>query len=150
MKTKLLLLCLLPLAACATPVQHNTASGKPEVIIKNVTKQEASDTLSNKLFDVCPNIVTADANKIVCEAPITDTMQQFLLHTDYDHQPIHRITFNFIKVNKKDVRVVADIAGVSNPNSAFERRHDMSRSQGSQQVQQMLYKMKGYMEAGKR
>lgn len=152
MRSNLLLALTLPLmlTACATPVKHNTPSGKPEITINNVTKQEVSDTLANKLTNICPNMVKADTNQIVCEAPVTDALSHAMLYTRYDSEPIARMTFNFLKVNKRGVRVVFNYAGISNPNSAFERRNDWNGSRDTLQVQKMLNDMKTYMEAGKR
>lgn len=59
--------------------------------------------------------------QLVFERPITDIFTAALFGSQYDHTPNARITATQA-ASPKSVRVIVDLAVVTNPGSAFERR----------------------------
>lgn len=137
------------LAACATPVQHNTPSKKAEVTIHGVTRAQVRDFLTDGFATACPNLVKSEESQIVCEGPVTDSAAYVALYTRYDSDPIYRVTLNLIKV-KGGVRVVSNYAGISNPGSAYERRNDWNNSPDTLKLQDALNKAKSKLEGNKK
>lgn len=130
-----LIVCsLLALSACQS-VQHATLSGKPEVTVAAPADQAKTafvGALINSGFSL-----KSDTQFMVVAERVTTGLGAALLATQYDSRVMARITGTFVP-NGKDTRVVADMALVSNPGSAFERPFTMTASQDSIRVQQML------------
>lgn len=145
MKTQLLTLCLLlPLAGCATPVTHATQSGKPEATIRG-SESRVRKELTNLMMDSGYRVTKSDDTTIVFEKPITNTMAQFALASRYDHQPVERSSFTIIDQGKT-VRLIGDLAGITNPGSAFERRTDFNRGADSMITQAQIDVVKDEVE----
>ena len=149
MKSKHLSLCLLlPVAACATPVTHNTPSGKAEVTIVGTSQDAVSSLLSERIADDCVNLEQED-NKVVCEMPFQNEFAKMMFSSSYSQEPVGRITYNLIKVHH-GIRVVADCAIVSNPNSRFENKHDCNQNQETNTIQARLNLLRNDLERKKK
>jgi len=137
----IILVCVIALAGCATPVKHATMSGKPEVTIHGASKSSVKERLVSEMVNrgYTPN--KADDTILSFDRPITDAMASMFLGSGYDSQPNARIVYTLVK-NKDAVRVIADCAVITNPHSAFERRSDMNQAQETTKIQAMLDSVK--------
>lgn len=147
MKHKLLLALSLSLvlAACTTPVKHNTPSGRPEATINGreaAVRKELTNVMVNSGF----RLVRSDSSTIVFDRPITNAFAQFALASQYDHQPVARATYTIVDQGKS-VRLIGDVASITNPGSAFERRTDFNSSPDSLQMQNVISGVKHSVEA---
>lgn len=79
------------------------------------------------------------------DRPVTNILASALLGSRYDSQPNARITYMFSKFSSS-IRVVADMAVITNPGSAFERRTPFNNNQDSLSIQQMMLNIKLMLE----
>jgi len=136
------------LGACATPVKHNTPSGRPEVVIsKKVGKQVQAEIMNLMLNNRC-NVKSSTDNLLVFERPIENVLAAALLGSKYDSTPAARITFNIIEM-VDSTRVVASFAAITNPGSAFERITPMDNNADTANYQMRLNEIKQRIEMGK-
>ena len=137
MKKSLVLLPLL-LAACQQPVQHDTASGRPEVCIRKATPAQVSAELSSDLLNRGYSITQQTDNLVRADHPLKG-FGAALLASAYNsnEMPNARVTYNIVKT-ESCTRVVADIAEVVNPGTGFEHTELLNNSQDSLLVQQTL------------
>ena len=135
------------LAGCAaTPVQHYTPSAKPEVTINttevSVVKASLISTMLNLGFDL-----KKDTNyQLVFERPITDILTAALFGSQYDRTPNARITYT-LAASPKSVRVIVDLAVITNPGSAFERRTPANHYREALEYQGILDNLRREIEA---
>jgi hypothetical protein len=122
--------------ACATPVTHQTASGKVEVTVTG-----AQEPVKAELVNVMVNrgyTINRDSPfQIVFEKPIMNGLAAALLGSRYNSTPDARVSFT-ITQNGQATRIVGDLAVITNPGSGFEMRTDFNNSQDSAQIQLML------------
>ena len=64
-----------------------------------------------------------------------------MLGSRYDSTPNARITYTFA-VGTDTIRIVADLAIITNPGSAFERRMEMNNAKDSMEFQEMLNQLR--------
>jgi hypothetical protein len=144
---KLVSICIvsLGLASCATPVQHNTASGKPEVTINVADLDAVTSTFQSEMIN--RGYMQTGGNRFMLkfDRPVTNILASALLGSRYDSQPNARITYMFSKFSSS-IRVVADMAVITNPGSAFERRTPFNNNQDSLSIQQMMLNIKLMLE----
>lgn len=147
MKHKLLvLLFLIPLAGCATPVQHPTPSGKPEVIINKTNVKTVRNKVSEFMINYGYRPVRSDDMTAVFDKIINDGgMINLMMGSQYDMNPAARVTYTFLEQGKA-VRVIADIAVITNPGSGYERRNDYNHHPDSLLFQQELNLVKNRLE----
>lgn len=123
------------LSGCATPAQHQTASGKPEA-----TMAAAPDRIKPLLIRDMTNqgwrMAKETQYDMTFEKPL-EGPASILLASRYDPTPIGRISFSIFPQGNT-TRVVADLAGVSNPGSAYERRTEMNNNRDATKVQDLL------------
>jgi hypothetical protein len=123
--------------SCSHPVQHETASGHPEVTVQNVAADKVKAALVNKMLNKGYRITRDTQFELAYDKPVENVMASVLLGSKYDSQPNARVAYSIAQVGK-DVRVVADLAVITNPGSAFERRTDLNRGVESPKVQTFL------------
>lgn len=144
-KQFILLVVVALLSGCATPVTHNTPSGRPEVTINGVPPNKVSARLTNEMLNWGYNIRKQSDNLIAFDRPTDNLMASALLGSRYDSTPNARITFMLAELGNS-TRVVADLQIVTNPGSAFERLTNMNQSQDSRKIQEMLQRIKYQLE----
>src|SRR5690242_1643469 len=87
---RIALLALLGLSACATPVVHNTPSGKAET-----TLDSTPDMIKPLLVNAMTNggfTITKDTNYLMSfDHPVTNVMAAMLLGSRYDAIPNERV-----------------------------------------------------------
>jgi len=64
-------------------------------------------------------------------------MASLLLASQYDPTPVARVSFNLLE-SQDCVRVVADLAGITNAHSAFEKSMAMNNGPDSASLQAFL------------
>lgn len=129
------------LAGCATPVVHQTASGKPEVTIDTENVAGVKEALVSEMVNRNYSLIRDTEYQLVFDRPIENILASALLGSKYDSTPNARITYTFA-VGMDTVRVVADLSIITNPGSAFERRMEMNSNQDSLEFQGMLNQLR--------
>jgi hypothetical protein len=130
---------------CATPVVHNTPSGRPEITVSGKVGKRASAEITNLMVNRGYNVKVSSDTLIVFEKPIESTMAAVLLGSRYDSTPAARITYNIIET-EATTRVIASFAAVTNPGSAFERITPMNNIQDTDTYQMRLNEIKAKLE----
>lgn len=133
------------LSSCGTPVSHATASGKVEVVINGTTPEATKAALVNEMVNHGYRITKDTPFETAFDRPTDNIAAAVLLGSKYDAQPNARVSY-FITPTPPTVRVVADIAIITNPGSGFERRTEMNASQDSVQLQALLDQIKVLLE----
>jgi hypothetical protein len=138
----------LALTACGTPVVHNTPSGRPEVTIQGATPDQAGAEITNAMLDTgfTPNDNTSKFS-LSFDKPVTNLLAAALLGSQYDSTPNSRIIYT-ITPSGSGTRIVATLAIITNPHSAFEHPTNMNNSQDSASVQGILDRLKVHFEGG--
>jgi hypothetical protein len=136
---------LATLCGCAAPVQHGTASGKPEVTISNTTQDIVKPLVVNRMLSAGYRITRDTQFELAFDAPVQNVAAQVLLGSKYDSQPNARVSYSFASTGT-GLRVVADIAIITNPGSGFERRTEMNQSADSPLIQNMLDAVRSEVE----
>jgi cell division septation protein DedD len=125
------------LFGCGTPVRQNTASGRPEVTIANVPADRVKSALVNEMINGGYRITKDSQFEIAFDRPIDNLAAAVLFGSRYDAQPNARVAYSIAQVGS-DVRVVADMAIITNPGSGFEQRTDVSAGADSPKIQELL------------
>ncbi len=141
MRTIILFFSILMMTGCATPVFHNTPSGKPEVTIYRANVAKIKTTIINKMIDAGMLVSKTDDLMLTFEKPLKDKSLMMIVGERPDTGHNARITFNLIQLSGA-VRVVADSAVIYQAGTAWERRADFNNHQDSVQVQEWLNGLK--------
>ena len=143
--SSMMVVFLMLLISCATPVQHNTQSGRPEVTISGKVGEQVIAEISNLMINNGYNVKSSSNSLLVFEKPIEKFMASVLLGSNYDGTPYARITASVIE-SPSNTRVVLTFAAVTNPGSAFERITPMNQSQDTIAYQNRLNEIKSRLE----
>lgn len=110
---------LFALSACATPVTHNTASGRAETVFHgapDVTKGKIITMMVNHGFSI-----SKDTSYLVAfDKPTSNIAVSVMLGSNLDPTVNVRATFTMVPLDT-NTRVVLDYSYVTNPGSAFEK-----------------------------
>ena len=131
-----IIICL-GLAACAATVTHQTASGKPEVTIMTTEISAVKGLLVSEMLNRGYSITSESGNLVAFDRPVDNAFAAALLGSQYDRTPNARVTYSIAPLGSS-TRVIADLAIITNPGSAFERRTDMNSNQDSLMFQDLL------------
>lgn len=127
----------LVLASCGTPVRQDTASGRPEVTVHHVASDRVKGALVSGMLNRGYRITKDSQFEIAFDRPVDNLAVAVLMGSKYDAQPNARVSYQIAQLGD-DVRVVADMAIITNPGSAFERRMDVSAGADSPVIQAFL------------
>ena len=130
----------LALAACVTPVDHGTPSGRPEVMMATTDTTGIKSDLVNRMLNKGYGITRDSGFVIAFDRPVDNVLAAAMLGSQYDSVPNARIVYTIARTGNT-TRVIADIAIITNPGSAFERPTPFNNSQDSLKVQAMLNEM---------
>lgn len=133
------------LSSCATPVQHNTASGKPEVNIRGQVAKQAKGKLINQMINKGYNIKSESNSLVVFEKAMENFMAGVLLGSRYDTTPNARISATIVE-NSTCTRIILNFAAVTNPGSAFEKVTQMNQVKDTMLYQDILNQIKVELE----
>ncbi|MBC6436935.1 MAG: hypothetical protein GDA52_02075 [Rhodobacteraceae bacterium] len=92
------------------------------------------------------NLTRDNQFTVAFDRPVENIFAAALLGSRYDSTPNARISYTIVE-NAGATRVVADMAIITNPGSAFERRTPMNTSQDSLGIQRILNDLKRTIEA---
>ena len=141
-----MILCFL-VAACATPVKHHTASGRPEVTIATTNVGAVKGALISEMVNRGYSITRESDFLVGFDRPIDNVWAAALLGSRYDSTPNARVSYTIARIQDA-IRVVADLAIITNPGSAFERQTDMNANKDSRMIQGLMDRVKSNVEAG--
>ncbi|NJL06973.1 MAG: hypothetical protein HC900_00945 [Methylacidiphilales bacterium] len=134
-------------SACVTTVNHNTASGRPEVTIK-----APADAVKSVIVGVSMNLgytMKSDSQfQVILERDPNNILANVLLGSQYDSRVVARMSVAFMQSNQT-TRAVLDLNMVTNPGSAFERLTPMTNSQDAGKFQVVLNDIRAGLESGK-
>lgn len=125
------------LIGCATPVKFDTLSGKPEVTIQGKVADQVGAKLADRMINNGYSISSSSKYLMVFEKPFESMGAALLFGSQYDTNPVARITYTIIEA-ETTTRVVTSLIAVTNAGSAFERTTIMNHSQDSLKYQDML------------
>lgn len=126
------------ITGCATVKHLNTPTGKPEVIIPDASKSEIADQITNAMLSWDFQLQKRDENILVFAKRDQRLGTSLLFGSRYDSTPEWRFIYNIVD-HSEGIRVIANIAAITNPGSAFERVTDLSRgSKDSENVYALL------------
>ena len=140
-----MLVAMVMAAGCVAPVQHNTASGKPEVTVSTNDVGAVKAALVSEMIDRGYGITSEGDHRLVFDRAADSFLAGVLFGSSYDSTPNTRISYTLVPTSD-GVRVVADLAVVTNPGSAFEKRMEMNHHQDSVGVQRALDALKSRVE----
>ena len=137
------------LGACSAPAQLDTPSGRPEVTISRTTPDNVKAAVVRKMIDKGFQ-VTKDAQfELAFDRPLDNKLVGALLGSKVKGTPNGRITYSIAQVGD-DVRVVADLAAITNPGSASERSTDINPPDAVHDVQSLLEDLRTELFVAKR
>lgn len=146
MAKMLVLLAGLLIGGCAAQVKHNTPSGKPEVTIGGKVGASARAIISGAMLDGGYNMRAGTDALLIFDKKTSGIMASMLFGSGYDSVPSERITYTVLEGDRY-TRIVASMAMVTNPGSAFERITPMDGNENSVFIQQLLLRTKTVLEA---
>lgn len=135
------------LVGCATPVRHDTPSGRPEVTIRGNLAKPVQGEITNAMLNRGYNVKSSAETLLVFERPIDNAMACVLLGSQYDSTPAARVTYSIVE-SMDTTRVVASFAAVTNPGSAFERVTPLNNNPDTAEYQALLNDIKARLESG--
>ena len=135
------LLCLLAIvlvSACVTPVQHNTASGKPEVTINTGNVAAVKEALITRMINMGYKLVRESDNQMVFDKTIDGAwMDATTILNPFDRTiGATRVSYTFA-VGSMAIRVVADAALVVK-GSSIEQQIELNNYKDSLEFQEVL------------
>ncbi len=133
------------LAGCGTPVNHATISGKPEVSISGTTPDAVKAAIINEMINRQYRISKDTPYEIAFDKPTDNAAAILLLGSKYDAVPNVRASY-YITSTPPTVRVVADLAVITNAGSGFERRTDVNGNEDTLKIQMQLDGIKASLE----
>ena len=145
--TLVISLTLTLLMGCASLPPINTSSGRPEITICGVGKNEMMEKVVAGATMDGFNIRNTSNFQIVMGKPVTNLLTAALWGSRYDSTPEYRLIWTFADIgnNCTHIGVVAQI--VTNPGSAFERVTDVSTGKDGHQIQEGLEEIKTRAES---
>lgn len=143
------IICAIVLAAlcagCVTVEPPHTASGRPEVTIAGASPDKVKPQLVNVMINDGYRITRDTPYEITFDKPVQNIAVAVLMGSKYDAQPNIRVSYSFAQLGS-DTRVIGDIAIVTNPGSAFERRTPINAGVDSSDIQILLDEVRGKLD----
>ena len=136
----------LALSACAGTLHRpQTASGRPEVTIANTTPEKIKPVLVSEMANAGYRITKDTPYELSFDKPVQNLAMAALLGSRYDAQPNARVTYTFAQIGN-DTRVIGDVAVITNPGSAFERRTELNNGVDAYDLQTGLQRLSAAMD----
>jgi len=139
MQRRIFLALTLSLAACAQPVNYQTASGRPERLF-NAPPERVRAALATELVNRGYQIIRESESVIEGQKTSDNVWANMLMGSQWDPTVKVRATYTIIP-SGSGTRVVGDLAIVGNAGTAFERVTPMSNSKASLDMQNALNAM---------
>lgn len=128
---------MLSLVACQTVKPPATASGRPEVSIAGAKPEQVKALLVSKMLDKGYRLAKDDSFNVTFEKVSDNLAANILFGTRAGGNPVVRVNYTIADLSGS-VRVVADLAIISNAGMAFENRTDVSAGAEAPKVQAFL------------
>jgi hypothetical protein len=144
-KIAVLILAVVLLSGCATVQPIHTQSGRPEVTICGVSKNEVMEKFVASLSTGTFTVRSTSNFQVVVGRPVNNPLAIALYGSRYDSTPEARVIFTFSEVSGCTL-VSARLLIVTNPGSAFERVMDISQGKDAHELQLELEKLKSTIE----
>jgi hypothetical protein len=126
MKSALVVLALgCALSACTAATHLDTPSGHAEVTISRVAPDKVKAALVSKMIDKGYRITKDSQFELAFDKPADSAIAIILFSSEAGGTPNMRVAYSIAQVGA-DVRVVADLALITNPGSAHEQRTDLN------------------------
>lgn len=139
----MVLLCL-AIVGCVPPVILNTMSGRPE-IMTNASLDRLKPELVSAMMNRGYSMRSDSGMVMMMEKRLPDAYG--ISHgSRYDPIPAGRITFTFLQ-SSAQIRLIADMAIVTNPGSAYESQKSANNTQDARVIQQFLEDLKIKVES---
>lgn len=122
---------------CVAPIQHETASGKPEAVVASSDLDDIGSALTTRMLDSGFNLERQSTNLLVFTKESSNLGMSMLYGSKYDSTPAYRITYTLAQV-ATGTRVLADVAILTNPGSGFERATSLNKDKVSISYQTIL------------
>ena len=139
----MILLCS-ALVGCIPPVILNTMSGRPEIMTSTPLeklKPELVSAMMNRGYSM-----RSDSGMVMMMEKRLPDAYGISHGSRYDPIPAGRITFTFLQ-SSAQVRLIADLAIVTNPGSAYESQKSANTTQDARVIQQFLEDLKTRIES---
>ena len=104
----------------------NTLTGKPEVIVCKLTKKEVKNILITKMIKNGYELMKTGENRVVFKKDSKNFWVKLLRGTKYERTTELRVTYKLLEA-PFEIRVIADMKIVANPDSRFEKSRDVSK-----------------------
>lgn len=137
------LLAAMVLSGCASLPPPQTPSGKPELMLSGVDAACVRSRMANALVNQGYGIKTMNDYSIIAERKVTSGAAAFLYSTPMSGSPNERLTITMIPQGNS-MRMVMDMAYVSNAGTGFEKLTPITASQNDEQ---MLMQIKPNIES---
>ncbi len=145
-KAGFLLSVLIISAGCAVPTKLSTPSGRPEIRINGVSK----DQISNKIISAMETrgflLQQSSPYSLVFGRAMEDNMTAKLLYGSRNSPtPEYRIQYTLAE-DSDQMHILCSLWIVSNPGTPFERRQAMNNTKDAQDMQEALDNLKSSLE----
>lgn len=139
-------LAVASLSAClTTPVQHATASGRPEVTIARRGAKSLLADITNEMVNIAYVPRTRSETVAVFEKDL-DRAEAFIISGGPgENKPVRRVTFDIVE-SETSTRVLATLSIVTDPGGRKEKATPVNDSKESFQWQQLLDRIKARHE----
>jgi hypothetical protein len=128
------------LSSCATePAKLTTASGRPEVAIQ-ADPEKVKSALLNKAASNGYTIVRDTAHQIAFDVPSNDIVINVLFASRMSSQAHIRVTFTILP-RDSGTHVLASVAVITNPGTAFEQVTPIEDKQSVEALQSLLLRL---------
>ena len=131
------------LLGCAS-IQHNTPSGRPEILITKASASQVKNALANMMIN--------QGYAVISDTPLLVTVDKMVSGGDAAYftsiysNPYLRVTYS-ITESPPDVRIVANTFIISNAHTGIERIYPLDHAKVSQEVQAGLNKLRSDLES---
>jgi hypothetical protein len=118
-----------------------TSSGRPEVIIAGTTKKAVVDALANQMIARGYSVGQIDDYHAQFEKP-GGFWLDLLLGSRFNSSAIWRVSYTLLDT-QEGVRVMAEMGGVTNPGSGFEKVTEIKGGKNAAAIQSILDVVRG-------
>lgn len=131
---------------CATLPPLNTNSGRPEITLCGVSKNEMMEKVVAGASMDGFNIRSTSNFQIVMGKPLTNPLAAGLYGSRYDSTPEFRLVWTFADIGNSCTHIGVALFMVTNPGSAFEKMSDFSTGKDAHDIQKGLEDIKSKFE----
>jgi hypothetical protein len=128
-------IAVLGLAGCASPQKSASSSGKPEITIRGVTRQQVCDALRERLFSRGWALGAANDRAVTASKPMANDAAGIL-----NAPTVRRVSYDLLD-SRGGVRVVAKLETVTNPGKTIEQVTDAIDTESGANIRDFLQQL---------